>query len=162
MKGMSSLLQEYERNNLLQGIQVARGEPRITHMFFADDTYIFCKAKEHEAEHVLDLLNTFERASGQKINENKSSTFFSRNTDQGIRNVICSMMKFQEAYAGTKYLGLLNIIGRNKSGVLDYLKDRLRDRVQGWEQNYLSRGGKELLLKYVAQALLNYAINMFA
>lgn len=49
----------------------------------------------------------------------------------------------------------------NKSTVLGYLKDWLRERVQGLEKKSLSRGGKELLLKYVAQALPNYTMNMF-
>ncbi|KAL8100588.1 hypothetical protein AgCh_032736 [Apium graveolens] len=63
MEGLSNIIQEYEKRKWLQGIQVARGAPRVTHMLFADDTYIFCKAKESEAEHVLDLLNSFEEAT---------------------------------------------------------------------------------------------------
>lgn len=120
MEGLSNLIQEFVRRKWLQGIQVARGAPRVTHMLFADDTYIFCKAKESEAEHVLDLLNSFEEASGQKINANKSSILFSRYTDHGIREVICNLMGVQEADAGTKYLGLPNLKGRNKSVALGY------------------------------------------
>lgn len=33
--------------------------------------------------------------------------------------------------------------------------------MQSWEKKYLSRGGKELMLKTVAQALLNYSMGMF-
>lgn len=102
MEGLSVLLQEYERRKLLKSIQVARGAPQITHMFFADDTYIFCKAKETEADHVLDVLKIFESSSGQKIKARNSSIFFSRNTDQGVRDVVCNMLNFREADAGTK------------------------------------------------------------
>lgn len=45
MEGLTTLIQDYERRKLLSGIQVARGAPIISHMFFADDTYIFCKAR---------------------------------------------------------------------------------------------------------------------
>lgn len=96
--------------NLLKRIQVARKAPRITHMFFADDTYIFYKTKKNEAYHVLDLLNTFESVLGQKINADKFTIFFNRNTDQGVRNVICNMMNFREADKGTKYLGLPDML----------------------------------------------------
>lgn len=92
MEGLSVLIQEFERRRLLKGIQVAREAPCLTHMFFADDTYIYCKARPDEADHVIDLLAVFERASGQKVNADKSSVFFSRNTDSGIRNVICDML----------------------------------------------------------------------
>ena len=57
-------------------MRVARGAPIISHMFFADDSYIFCKARPEEASHVLDLLHVFEQASGQKVNFEKSSIFF--------------------------------------------------------------------------------------
>lgn len=46
---------------------MARGAPRITHILFADDTYIFSKAKEGEADHIVDLLRIFERVSGRKL-----------------------------------------------------------------------------------------------
>lgn len=59
---------------------------------------------------------------------------------QGIQEVICTMLQFKEADASTKYFGLPNTFGRNKSVVLGYLKDRMRERVQGWEKKCLSTG----------------------
>ncbi|XP_074327492.1 uncharacterized protein LOC141665405 [Apium graveolens] len=151
MEGLSVLIKEYEKRNNLTGIQVARRAPRLTHMFFADDTYSFCKANEREADHIVDLLQIFERASGQKINAAKSSVFFSRNTAQEFRDAICAMLRFKEAGDNTTYLGLPSMLGRNKSAMLGYLKDRMKEKVQGWDKKWLSRGGKELLLKTVAQ-----------
>lgn len=115
MEGLSILIQEYETRNNLAGIQVARGAPRLTHMFFADDTYIYCKVQMDQTDHVLDLLKIFECASGQKINSDKSYVLFTRNTYSGVKSVICNMLQFKEADSNTKYLGLPNILGRNKS-----------------------------------------------
>lgn len=42
MKGLTALIQEYERKRLIKGIRVPRGAPISSHMFFADDSYIFC------------------------------------------------------------------------------------------------------------------------
>lgn len=53
------------------------------------------------------------------------------------------------------------MMGRNKSAILGYLKDRMNERVQGWDKKCLSRGRKELLIKTVAQALPNYTMSMF-
>lgn len=91
----------------------------------------------------------------------KSSIFFSRNTAQEKRQEIGSILQFHEADEHTKDLGLSCILGKNKSAVLGYLKNRLQSRIQGWDKKFLSKGGKEILLKMVAQALLNYAMSVF-
>ncbi|XP_062099802.1 uncharacterized protein LOC133805647 [Humulus lupulus] len=160
-EGFSALLQRYERLRFLSGVQVARGAPKISHMFFADDSYIFCKAKFEEASHVLDLLHSFEQASGQKVNFEKSSIFFSHNTDVSVRDMICGEMGIHEADEESTYLGLPNIMGRKKSVLLGYLKSRIQQRIERWEGRFLSKAGKEILLKNVAQALPNYAMSVF-
>lgn len=40
MDGLSALIKSYERRGLIKGIKVARGAPSVSHMFFADDSYI--------------------------------------------------------------------------------------------------------------------------
>lgn len=59
------------------------------------------------------------------------------------------------------YLGLPNIIGRNKSAILGYLKDKVNMRIRSWDGYFVSRAGKEILVKQVAQALPVYAMNVF-
>jgi hypothetical protein len=53
---------------------------RLNHLFFADDSLLFCKANILEWLHIQDILATYEQASGQKLNKKKTSIFFSRNT----------------------------------------------------------------------------------
>ena len=43
--------------------------------FFADDGMLFCNAKEVECQKILDILATYERGSGQKINCEKTNIF---------------------------------------------------------------------------------------
>ncbi|XP_060972141.1 uncharacterized protein LOC133038108 [Cannabis sativa] len=45
---------------------VARGAPRVSHMLFADDSYVYCKTNEDEAAILLQLLQVYQRASGQQ------------------------------------------------------------------------------------------------
>ena len=52
-------------------------------------------------------------------------------------------------------------MGRNKTTILGFLKEKMRRRIQSWEGRFLSKAGKELLLKTVAQSLPSYAMNVF-
>ncbi|KAL8116202.1 hypothetical protein AgCh_022629 [Apium graveolens] len=118
IEGFPSILKKYECQAMLGGIRVARGAPSITHMLFVDDSYIFCKADTKEASRVVSLLQMFEKASGQKINEQKSSVFFSRNVSSICRREVCTVLKFTEADESSHYLGLPNCIGQKKSTML--------------------------------------------
>ncbi|XP_030505207.2 uncharacterized protein LOC115720191 [Cannabis sativa] len=88
MEGLSALLRKYERQGWIHGCKVANGAPRVSHMLFVDDSYLYCQASKVEAHRVRELLTKFERASGQEVNLSKSSIFFSTNTTTTVRNVI--------------------------------------------------------------------------
>lgn len=79
-EGLSALMVRYEQNKWIQGIKVCRRAPSITHMLFADDSYLYCKAEEEQVGSLMRLLQVFEGASGQKVNLEKSVVFFSSNT----------------------------------------------------------------------------------
>uniref|UniRef100_A0A803PMN5 RNase H type-1 domain-containing protein n=1 Tax=Cannabis sativa TaxID=3483 RepID=A0A803PMN5_CANSA len=126
-----------------------------------DDSYLYCKATTQEAMRIQELLRKFELASGQRVNFAKSSIFFSSNTELAVRNQICSMLDMSIAEDGSFYLGLPSTISRNKTTVLGYLRDKVRNRLKTWEGRFLSKGGKEVLIKSVVQALPSYAMNVF-
>ena len=73
---------------LISGISVCRGAPRISHLLFANDCIIFCEASSREGNRVLKVLDDYERESGQKLNREKTSLFFSKNTDKEIQEEI--------------------------------------------------------------------------
>ncbi|KAL5573647.1 hypothetical protein UlMin_023244 [Ulmus minor] len=78
--GLSEMLACSEERKLFTGIKIASGCPSISHLFFADDSLIFCKAKLSEATHLKSCLNSYAKASGQLINFDKSAFSFSPNT----------------------------------------------------------------------------------
>lgn len=85
------------------------------------------------------MLKVFEKASGQKVNIQKSSVFFSRNIFGVAKQDIYNVLQFPEADDNTLYLGLPNLIGRKKSVIMGYLKDRLQSRVEGWDNNFFQK-----------------------
>ena len=60
-----------------------------------------------------------------------------------------------------KYLGMPSDVGASVNGAFKYLKDRVWKRVQGWMEQSLSAGGKEVLIKAVAQAIPTYSMSCF-
>ncbi|XP_060969082.1 uncharacterized protein LOC133036587 [Cannabis sativa] len=67
----------------------------------------------------------------------------------------------QEAGENSTYLGLPNTMGCKKTAILGFLNDWLKKQIQGWEGKLLSRAGKEVLLKAIAQSLPNCVMSVF-
>lgn len=63
-EGLSTLLNFYERQKLIGGVQVAKRGTSINHLLFADDCILFGKAKLEEWNRIQEVLRTYEKASG--------------------------------------------------------------------------------------------------
>ena len=74
------MLKKEEEEGYIKGVAVSRGAPSISHLFFADDSIIFCRASILECERVLKVLEDYERDSGQKVNKEKIALYFNKNT----------------------------------------------------------------------------------
>ena len=59
-----------------------------------------------------------------------------------------------------KYLGLPTPDGALKKERFLPIKERLIRRVTGWSEKHLSSGGKEVLIKSVAQAIPTYVMSV--
>lgn len=57
-----------------------------------------------------------------------------------------------------KYLGVPSDWGRSKAAALNWIKERIFSKIDGWKENLLNQAGKEVLIKSVLQAVPNYAI----
>ncbi|XP_061993936.1 uncharacterized protein LOC133711869 [Rosa rugosa] len=59
------------------------------------------------------------------------------------------------------YLGLPIHIGHSKVAIFAYLKERLTKKLISWRSKLLSAGGKEVLIKAVAQTIPTYAMSCY-
>lgn len=57
-----------------------------------------------------------------------------------------------------RYLGLSVHVGPSRIATFMYPKERIWQRIQGWKEKMLSRAGKEILIKAVAQAIPTFAM----
>jgi hypothetical protein len=106
-------------------------------------------------------LGTYEQASGQRLNLEKTSIFFSSNTPDSDRQQILQASGVQATNCVEKYLGLPAIVGRSRRRAFTSLKDRIWARISSWKNKFLSQAGKEILLKAVAQAIPTYTMSVF-
>ena len=60
-----------------------------------------------------------------------------------------------------KYLGLLAVVGRRKKMSLNYIKDRVLGKLQGWKEKLISQVENEVLLKVMVQVIPTFAMSCF-
>ncbi|KAL5741976.1 hypothetical protein ACOSP7_028708 [Xanthoceras sorbifolium] len=160
-EGLSAMLAQAEHRGSLHGIRVARSAPQVSHLLFADDSLVFVKAEEADCRCLKHVLDSYERASGQAVNYDKSALSFSPNTQLSVRTLVGSLFNIGEVSCHDKYLGLPSAISKNRRNVFANIKEKVWQKLQGWKHKLLSVGGREVLLKAVVQAVPTYAMNCF-
>ena len=65
---MSTLLKKAEGRGDIHGVWICRGGPSVSHLLFADDSFLFFKASEVECTNMKELLKHYEIDSGQSVN----------------------------------------------------------------------------------------------
>ena len=78
------MLKKEELERHIKGIVVCKGAPSKSHLLFVDDSIVFCRAIVEEGNRVMKVLEDYERDLGQKLNKEKTSLFFSKNTSREI------------------------------------------------------------------------------
>ena len=112
--GLQSLLNKAKMEGQIRGVAICRNGPKVSHLFFADDSVLFCSAKEEECQKILDIQAIYERGLGQKINREKTNIFFSFNTPREVQAQIQQVLGVPAIRHFEKYLGLTALVGRAK------------------------------------------------
>jgi len=158
---LSGLFKEQVNGNKIHGIQVARRAPQISHIFFADDSLLFARANPSEADCIMETLSKYQATSGQLVNLEKSEASFNRNVLDEVKDMIRNRMKVKIVLSHSKYLGLPVVFGRSKKEVFSFVLDRVWKKIKGWKERFLSRAGKETLIKAVAQTIPTYIMSCY-
>jgi hypothetical protein len=75
-EALNSMLSKAESARVITGVPTSKRGPKLTHLFFADDSLLFCKVNLVEWRRLTKFLERYEDASGQKLNKDKTSLFF--------------------------------------------------------------------------------------
>lgn len=134
-------------------LKASRSGPHVSHLFFADDLLLFAEVDEDQVACITEGLQLFSKASGQRINYNKSLLYFSPNVTQQVATKFSLYMGITLTNDLGCYLGHHLIChGRNNKGH-DKLLQRVRDRLNGWKMKCLSRAGRLTLAKSVLSGM---------
>ncbi|XP_058746202.1 uncharacterized protein LOC131619078 [Vicia villosa] len=101
------------------------------------------------------------RIHGQLVNLDKSEVSFSKNVREKDKAMIRARMGVKTVDNHSRYLGVPVIFGKSKKEVFSLVVERVWKKIKGWKEQFLSRAGKEALIKAVAQAIPTYVMSCY-
>lgn len=110
MEMLSCRISNAVANNLWKPLTINHKTPPTSHLFFADDIIITSKLTTASCHCVIDQLNHFMNASGQKINFSKSKGFFQKNCQPLDKHFVLTSFNIPGGHKFGKYLGFPLII----------------------------------------------------
>ncbi|XP_057851472.2 uncharacterized protein LOC131061672 [Cryptomeria japonica] len=144
---------------LLLGISPSSSFKACSHQQFVDDAILMGTYSIKEASTMKNLLKTYNSASGQTINWEKSFIFFF-NTPEDRQIRMARILGCQIGKPPSIYLGLP--MGTKPMELFwNSLVDRFSRKLASWKGTLLSQAGKIQLLKYSLQSLPIYALSLF-
>ncbi|KAG5575092.1 hypothetical protein H5410_055226 [Solanum commersonii] len=128
-------------------------------LYAEDDTIIICDPVEEQISYIRVILVHFEAVSGLKVNLGKGSLFPVNEVPQikemaGILG--CSVGKLP-----TTYLGMP--LGNNHKAleIWDGILEKTEKKLSRWNTQYLSLGGRLILINSVLDSLPTYVMYLF-
>ena len=161
MEILSALIRRVVEGGFLSGCRI-RGRRRldfnISHLFFANDTVIFCEAKKENLTHLSWTLFWFEAASGLRINLAKSETI-----PVGEVEEVDVMAMELGCRVGSlpSYLGLPLGAPNKALSVWDGVEERVRRKLALWKHQYISKGRRITLIKSTMASMPIYQMSLF-
>ena len=119
------MVQKIPNEETIRGFSLYNNGPHITHLFFADNSLLFCCANLDELITIQENLTLYKKALGQQINREKTILFFSKFVLEQRKGEIINFLGVPEIKEYEKYLVLPAVVGRNKKANLNYIKERV-------------------------------------
>ena len=135
-----------------------RGEC-VSHLLFADDTFLFCDAEVEQVLHVRLLLFCFQAVTGLKVNIAKNEM-----VPIGEVNNVQALVEILGCRVGAlpmTYLGMPLGAPHKSPSIWNPILEKFERKLAGWKKLYLSKGGRLTLLKSTLSNLPTYFLSLF-
>ena len=86
------MIQKATSEDLICGFSLCRLSPKITPLFFEDDSLLFCWASMNAKQTIQSILILYEQVSGLKINKGKTAIFISKFVMKDLKSSILNFL----------------------------------------------------------------------
>ncbi|GJT57077.1 RNA-directed DNA polymerase, eukaryota, reverse transcriptase zinc-binding domain protein [Tanacetum coccineum] len=159
MESLHVSFQRVVEAGLFSGIKLAPSL-QISHLFYADDAIFMGQWSQCNIDTITRVLEVFHRASGLRINMNKSKllgiSVDSSKVSQAAEKIGCMVLKTPFNYLGSRVGDIMSRI-QSWSDVIE----GMRSRLSRWKLKTLSIGGRLTLLKSVLGAIPIYQMSLY-
>ncbi|KAI0498608.1 hypothetical protein KFK09_019498 [Dendrobium nobile] len=133
------------------------GGINISHLCFADDFIVFLNASRNKINKIFRFFKRFEEVSGLVFNKQKSCFVITKSVTSDRVLDIKNLTGFSQVFFPLKYLGIPLYKGRKKAFLFDGLILSVQNKLSSWDSNFLSFGGRLILIKSVLASLPVYS-----
>ncbi|XP_058099745.1 uncharacterized protein LOC131244104 [Magnolia sinica] len=126
-----------------------RGCKQISHLLYADDTLVFTNGSIRSFRALLAFLDSYQWASGQRINLAKSALFYSNKITPSRIRVIVRTLGISNCQSSLTYLGVPIAFGRVKPSAFTPLISKIEGHINGWCARCLSQAGRLVLMRHI-------------
>ena len=123
-------LEEAVQDKIIHPVKF-RERVQLSHLFFANDIFLFTKAKTRDCRNLRNILQTFCDFSGQVISVSKLKLWFSPSTPQHVKDQVARIFGIPTIDRIGTYLGTPIFTSRHTAQSYQYLVDKIHLRIEG-------------------------------
>ncbi|XP_057808675.1 uncharacterized protein LOC131023144 [Salvia miltiorrhiza] len=158
---LSCLFQNCVSSGHLAPMMMTKLQPFPTHLFYADDILIFCKASIQNAITIKRILGYYGDISGQICSVEKSFIYFGDKVPTQLRRPILNSLHFAPGLMPFNYLGVPIFQGRARALYFRAIHDRIINKFSRWKGRHLSMAGRLCLIKSVIQSSVTHSMLVY-
>ncbi|XP_026397133.1 uncharacterized protein LOC113291861 [Papaver somniferum] len=131
-----------------------------THLLFAGDILVFCRGNLQSLQSLLNLLDMYQKSSGQCVNFVKSKFYFGGGSNSRAR-AISIFLGMERAFFPDKYLGI-----QLKPSIVRHIHvrkvvEKIMDKFAGWKGKLLYFQARLVLIKSVISSYVIHSMAVY-
>ncbi|XP_050222822.1 uncharacterized protein LOC126672915 [Mercurialis annua] len=158
---LSRLITSYVQAGKLQQMNYSKGSLFASHLFYADDMLVFCKASLRNVKALKSIFNVYGKASGQCVSWEKSFAYYGCSISETRVNSLCLELNIKRGSLPFNYLGVPLFAGAPRKIYLQSIADKVTNKFAGWKGSALSMAGRVTLVNSVILSSLLHSFSIY-